>query len=119
MVEVLTAHKGNYVSFVEAMEDAEVELPRYLCKEFAVELSRHEVQSLFKRGSLSRLGLIIKIKQDGTKKLRIIVDLRRPGVNARALTPQRPVLPRIGDAVESLLDRMEGLEQGPLQDEWG
>ena len=65
-----------------------------------------------------RLGLIIKIKQDGTEKPRIIVDLRRSGVNARTLTPQRPVLPRIGDAVEALLDLMEGLEQGPLQDEW-
>ena len=83
MVEVLTAHKGNYVSFVEAKEDAEVELQRYLGKEFAVELSRHEVQSLFKRGSLSRLGLIIKIKQDSTKKLRIIVDIRRAGLTRR------------------------------------
>ena len=52
MVEVLIAHKGNYVSFVEAKEDAEVEPQRYLGKEFTVECSRHEVQSLFKRGAL-------------------------------------------------------------------
>ena len=55
-------------------------------------------------------GRSSKIKQDGPKKLRIIVDLRRSGVTARTLTPQRPVLPRIGDAVESLLELMKDLE---------
>ena len=62
------------------------------------------------KGSLTCSGRSSKIKQDGPKKLRIIVDLRRSGVTARTLTPQRPVLPRIGDAVESLLELMKDLE---------
>ena len=53
-VEVLTAHKGNHVSFVEAKEAAEVVLQRYLDKEFAGEPIRREVQPLFKRGPVSR-----------------------------------------------------------------
>ena len=116
-VEVLTAHKGNHVSFVEAKEDAEVVLQRYLDKEFAEKPIRRQVQPVLKRRSLSRLGWAGKRKRDGTRKLRIIVDLHRSGVNARTLTPQRLVLPRIGDAVESLRDLMEGREQGTLQDE--
>ena len=48
------------------------------------------------------LALIVKEKGDGTIKRRIIIDLLRSGGNDRARVPERIVLPRCTDFVESV-----------------
>ena len=48
-----------------------------------------------------KLALILKQKPDGTTKRRIVIDLRRSGGNARAEVPDRIVLPRATDVVDS------------------
>ena len=50
----------------------------------------------------SRLGLIVKVKESGVKKRRVILDLRRSGGNAKATLPEKLILPRPKDAIDML-----------------
>jgi hypothetical protein len=56
----------------------------------------------FKKGTASKLALIIKQKPDGSTKRRIVIDMRRSSGNARARVSERIVLPRAQDKVKSL-----------------
>ena len=51
---------------------------------------------------LNRLGLVTKVKPDGTVKYRLVWDLRRSGVNLVILQGERVVLPRISDVLDSI-----------------
>ena len=109
---------GNYTSVQEQAEDAEIEVGR-LCKlGYAVKVRKKEVEKAgFKGTTISRLGLIVKDKEDGSKKRRIIIDLKRSGGNKKAELPERIILPRPMDAV-AMLRKMHALhaDQGAQQD---
>eukprot|EP00972_Heterocapsa_arctica_P047952 7074536-Heterocapsa_arctica.AAC.1 len=60
------------------------------------------------------MALIVKTRADGVVKRRLIVDLRRSGVNAKATAPERIVLPRIQDAVLSALNVIDLHQASPL-----
>ena len=109
---------GNYTSVQEQVEDAEIEVGR-LCKlGYAVKVKKEEVEKAgFKGTTISRLGLIVKDKEDGSKKRRIIIDLKRSGGNKKAELPERIILPRPMDAV-AMMRKMHALhaEQGSQQD---
>ena len=109
---------GNYTSVQEQAEDAEIEVGR-LCKlGYAVKVRKKEVEEAgFKGTTISRLGLIVKDKEDGSKKRRIIIDLKRSGGNKKAELPERIILPRPMDAV-AMLRKMHALhaDQGAQQD---
>ena len=51
---------------------------------------------------LNKLGLISKVKPDGSMKHRLVWDLLRSGVNGITLQGERVVLPRIMDLVKSI-----------------
>ena len=110
---------GNYTSVQEQAEDAEIEVGR-LCKlGYAVKVRKKEVEEAgFKGTTISRLGLIVKDKEDGSKKRRIIIDLKRSGGNKKAELPERIILPRPMDAV-AMLRKMHALhaDQGAQQDQ--
>ena len=53
------------------------------------------------------MGLIVKTKADGSKKGRLVHDLRRSDVNSHIVFEERLVLPRLRDAVEDVLSLME------------
>ena len=56
---------------------------------------------------LSRIAVLVKLR--GSRlKYRLIHDLRRSGVNQRARIPERGVLPRLRDAIDSLLHVARG-----------
>ena len=78
--------------------DASTEMERVVGKKYAVRLHKTKVRKRFKRGHTSRMAIIVKIKDDGSKKVRSIVDLKRGGANAAAVVLERVVLPRLGDA---------------------
>ena len=61
---------------------------------------------------LNKLGLISKIKADGTLKHRLVWDLLRSGVNAITLQGERVVLPRILDLVNSIAELATALGVG-------
>eukprot|EP00974_Lingulodinium_polyedra_P002336 217827-Lingulodinium_polyedra.AAC.1 len=47
--------------------------------------------------TLNKLGLVSKVKADGTMKHRLIWDLLRSGVNSLVRQGERIVLPRLAD----------------------
>ena len=105
----------NYKSFLEEPEHAEAEVRRYLERGFAIETKNEWVVEHFKQGTMSKLALIIKEKDDGSVKRRIIIDLKRSGGNARCRLQERLVLPRVCDVVNSLkylrANRIEMMER--------
>ena len=88
----------NYKSLEENKEDARIELDRYKQCGFT---STHpkEFVSNMKAYTISRLGLIVKVKENGVKKRRIILDMRRSGGNQKSTLPEKLVLPRLTDVI--------------------
>ena len=63
---------------------------------------------------VSKLGLIVKPKADGTVKRRIIVDALRSGANKKARCPERILLPRALD-VFTMASDLKSLEPQLLE----
>ena len=54
----------------------------------------------------SKVAVLLKTREDGTTKVRLIIDLRRSGGNGGVELPERVVLPRLSDLTNSTLDLM-------------
>ena len=54
----------------------------------------------------SKVALLLKTREDGTTKVRLIINLRRSGRNGGVELPERVVLPRLSDLTNSILDLM-------------
>ena len=109
-------HLTNYSSVQENMEEAKVELDRYRKAGFMVDVKKEVVTKEMKHGTISKLGLIIKHKPEGIKR-RIILDLRRSGGNKKATLPEKLVLPRPRDFLNSIrsvyaMQRAHGRDEG-------
>ena len=102
----LTEMRGlrNYLSMEEQAEDAEIEIDRYLQLGFVKKVPWAELEARHGRGTVSRLALIVKEKPDGSKKRRVIIDLRRSNGNARSRVEERIVLPRAVDVLAMTRD---------------
>ena len=94
----------NYKTVEDDREEAKIELDRYHLAGYTRYYTENEIKQHFSRGTISRLGLIVKVKDSGVKKRRIILDLRRSGGNAKADLPEKLILPRPRDAVEMFRD---------------
>ena len=92
----------NYTSFYDDYEGAKKEVERYLAAGYGIEVEWSKAMVKDPHGSISKLALIVKSKQDGTVKRLIIVDLRRSGANSKSVCPERIILPRISDAIQDL-----------------
>ena len=80
---------NNYVSVRENPGEAEIEIQRYREAGFLRDIPKETVTKEMASGTISKLGLILKTKPDGSAKRRIILDLRRSGGNRKALTPRK------------------------------
>lgn len=94
----------NYKSFEEFPEDAAAEIDRLLEAGFAKKIPKSIAKERFGDGTVSRLALLVKQKDDKTVKRRIIVDMKRSGGNDRASCPERIILPRIQDVSNMGID---------------
>ena len=94
----------NYKTVEDDKAEAKIELDRYHLAGYTVKYSKQQVKEKFPGGTISRLGLIVKLKEGGVKKRRIILDLRRSGGNKKAKLPERLVLPRPKDAISMVRD---------------
>ena len=54
----------------------------------------------------SKVALLLRTREDGTTKVRLIIDLRRSGGNDGVELPERVVLPRLSDLTNSILGLM-------------
>ena len=93
-------HRGDMTNY-ESVESnkAEIELRRYEEKGYMRRLPRQELLEKFPNGTISRLALILKVKENLEVKRRVVIDLRRSRGNAKARLPEKLVLPRPDDAV--------------------
>ena len=91
----------NYLSVQDNVEEAKVELDRYRQAGYMVDVPKAIVQHEMGHGTISKLGLIIKEKPEGIKR-RIILGLRRSGGNRKSQLPEKLVLPRPRDAMETI-----------------
>ena len=111
----------NYMSVEENKEHAVDELERYERNKYLFRLTVDEAERDFRRRTLSRLGLILKEREDKTLKKRIVIDMRRSNGNLKAHLPERLVLPRPMDAIQMVRD-MCGVDRGdnwPAEARWG
>ena len=61
---------------------------------------------------LNKLGLVSKVKADGSVKYRIIWDLKESHVNQAVSMGERVVLPRLSDFTDGLLKLLESPKEG-------
>ncbi|CAK0835747.1 unnamed protein product [Prorocentrum cordatum] len=101
-------HK-NYASFyTDGGALAEQEVQRIEQRGY-IEIIRDwdEVRSRWPDATASKVALLVKTREDGSTKARIIIDLLRSGVNGGVALPERVVLPRLSDLTAAVLDLME------------
>lgn len=99
----------NYKSVEEDIEGAEIELTRYEKEKYLRRIPEEEARALAKQGTVSKLGMVVKTKDSGEVKRRIVIDLRRSGGNSKSKLPEKLVLPRLVDFIKGLKDlRKEG-----------
>ena len=89
----------NYASIADNLDDAKEEISRLLDLGYVMKVSRQQVDEHFSQGTVSKLAIIVKMRPDGTRKRRLIIDLRRSGGNSKAKLDEKIVLPRAMDAV--------------------
>ena len=94
----------NYTSFAEAGPLAEEELERlvHLGRADKVGSWREVVDLVGQDAVLTPLACIVKVK-DGKTKTRLIVDMRRSGINGQVSLFERVVLPRVSDVAKSTM----------------
>ena len=73
---------ANYKSFTDEPEHVRTELGRLVEEGFAVVLPTGKASEVHKHGTVSKLALLVKEKEDGSVKRWIIIDLLRSGGNA-------------------------------------
>ena len=94
----------NYLSMKDQPEDAEIETERLIGLGYLSRVPKPALDAIVgNKGKPARLALIVKEKADGSRKRRVIVDHKRNGGNDRATVPERPVLPRVIDAIMMLI----------------
>ncbi len=92
----------NYVSFEEAIADAKVETDGYRVCISSRSWTGKKMLKGPKGGTVSRPGLIVKVKDTGEVKRRITIDLRRSGGNSKSTLPEKLILPRPVDATRMM-----------------
>ena len=65
----------NYKSVEEDREQAEIELERYMARKFCLAIPRAEAQEKYQGGTVSKMGLILKTKENGEIKRRLVLDI--------------------------------------------
>ena len=112
--EVLTATHvaGNYKSVEEEPALAAAEVDRLIAKGYAMHYKDWgEATKKYGKVLVSKLALIVKTREDGSIKARLVLDLRRSKYNSFVSCKERVVLPRLSDLVDDatdLLSRVDG-----------
>ena len=89
--------RQNYGSFTENPGDSEEEMKRLMDLGYVKKITEEQARNYFSAPVISKLGLLVKTKTDGTVKRRVIVHALRSGANRKARCPERIVLPRPQD----------------------
>ena len=95
----------NYRSFVQEVDKAQPLLDEMLDKGRAQLCRSWEevVAEVGDKARLTKVGCLVKEKEDGTVKSRLIFDGRRSGVNGLISCRERVTLPRVSDVATGFL----------------
>jgi uncharacterized protein YaaR (DUF327 family) len=100
-------HK-NYASVAEHSGAVQAELDRLTrCKFMTKVDSWRDLMKQFSNVVVNKMACIVKLKDDGSVKLRLITDMLRSEVNKFVKLSERIVLPRLCDVVEATLRVLE------------
>ena len=96
---------SNYKSFNEAGEKAQALLDQMVVDGRAevVHTWQEVVDRMGQEARLTKMGCIIKVKEDNTEKVRLVFDGRKSGVNGEIHCRERVTLPRISDVADGYL----------------
>ena len=94
--------RTSYASVEDNKADAEIEIQRYEKEGYVRRIERERGLKLYPGGTISRLGLVVKVKEGGEKKRHVVIDLRRSGGNSKSSLPEKLVLPRPVDVMRML-----------------
>ena len=104
----LAGAHGNYTTYEENKRDAEELFSLELSKGFVDWSSEREhLEAKYGKLVTSSIGVIVK-----QKRVRLVHDLRRSGVNATIKFEERLVLPRLRDVMEDSMILFENLQPG-------
>lgn len=73
----------NYTGITDNLEDSKEEIRRLLELGYVMKVTKEQVDEHFAQGTISKLAIIVKPRPDGTRKRRLIIDLRRSGGNSK------------------------------------
>ena len=103
---------SNYQSMNDFQKDALAELEREACAGY-LELCECRAKLERAYGPLVPSRIAVLTKAVGlVKRVRLIHDLRRSGVNARLILPGRVVLPRVGEVTRSVIELFGHTQRG-------
>ena len=94
---------SNYGTAVEGKEEVHKLIENYVARGMChlVDSEMEVQQELGRPPLLNKLGLITKVKEDGTKKHRLIWDLRESKANLACSQGERIILPKLMDVAEA------------------
>ena len=94
---------NNYKSFQEAGDKAFAELDRLVEENRADVVGTWDevVQLVGPKAKLTQMACIVKMKE-GVEKVRLVVDMRRSGINGLMKLYERVCLPRVYDVAKSV-----------------
>ena len=99
---------ANYASVDEHKDLVKTEIRRLRDKGFVTLYPNWQaVKERFGNAVVSKMAALTKVREDGSTKLRLIIDMRRSFVNAHVRCHERIVLPRIQDMLEDTLGMLE------------
>ena len=94
----------NYSSFQESVTEAQ-ELMDQLVQDGRAdkfETWQEVVETFGEQAKLTRLACLVKVKETGETKYRLVVDSRRSGINGLMDVRERVILPKISDVAQSI-----------------
>ena len=96
--------RANYASVDENRDMVQAEIDRLAANGFVTKYpSWAAVIKKFGNVVVSKMAAIVKTKEDGSTKLRLIIDMRRSHVNEHVKIQERIVLPRVIDMLQDTL----------------
>ena len=94
----------NYKSMREHSEKVMAELDREVAAGFTTKFDDWEaVKATWSEVLVSKLAAIVKTRNDGSERVRIIIDMLRSGLNLFVKLEERIVLPRLRDIIANAL----------------
>ena len=103
-----SAAKSNYKSAEENREAFAKEVDRLINAKYVTKYASYdELKNHFAGVIISKVAALIKQREDGSQKVRIIIDMLRSRVNEFVKLSERIVLPRLMDVVSDILALLE------------